>query len=141
MSEIKQELNPTNQKVAKADETDWAAAKAHYENLKSKKPRPVSNFLMFQNNTCYISCRKHFSNDCFSQPKPINAVTIAVSSRTLFDMVKERKVFEEEGLEKYVEYQQEHENEPLQPGSAFPFVKVRNCNTLVYVKYNGNVYV
>ncbi|XP_056603101.1 cytosolic 5'-nucleotidase 1A [Triplophysa dalaica] len=97
MSEIKQEeLNPTNQKVAKADETDWAAAKAHYENLKSKKPRP---------------------------PKPINAVTIAVSSRTLFDMVKERKVFEEEGLEKYVEYQQEHENEPLQPGSAFPFVK------------------
>lgn len=96
MSEIKEEATSTNVKVAKADEIDWAAAKAHYENLKSKKPRP---------------------------PKPIHAVTIAVSSRTLFDMVEERKLFEEKGLEKYVEYQQEHENEPLKPGPAFPFVK------------------
>lgn len=58
------------------------------------------------------------------QPKPKNAVTIAVSSRTLFNMKAERKIFEEEGLEKYVAFQQEHENEPLKPGPAFPFVKV-----------------
>lgn len=39
-------------------------------------------------------------------------------------MVHERKIFEEEGMEKYVLYQVEHENEPLKPGAAFPFVKV-----------------
>lgn len=79
------------------DDTDWAAAKAAFDNLKStKKPRP---------------------------PKPEHAVTIAVSSRTLFDMVKERKIFEEEGLESYVAYQQQHEDEPMMPGVAFPFVK------------------
>ncbi len=27
-------------------------------------------------------------------------------------------------MEKYVSYQVEHENEPLKPGAAFPFVKV-----------------
>lgn len=43
MSEINQEATLTNPKAAKADEVDWAAAKSHYENLKSKKPRPVSN--------------------------------------------------------------------------------------------------
>lgn len=60
-----------------------------------------------------------------TQPKPRYAVTIAVSSRTLFNMVAERKIYEEEGVEKYVAYQLEHENEPLKPGAAFPFVKVQ----------------
>jgi len=44
-------------------------------------------------------------------------------------MVAERKIYEEEGVEKYVQYQQEHESEPLKPGVAFPFVKVRINNT------------
>lgn len=39
-------------------------------------------------------------------------------------MVHERKIYEEEGVEKYVAYQLEHENDPLRPGAAFPFVKV-----------------
>ncbi|KAM6992019.1 cytosolic 5'-nucleotidase 1A [Tautogolabrus adspersus] len=78
------------------EETDWAAAKAFFDNLKTNKPRP---------------------------PKPRFAVTIAVSSRTLFNMVAERKIYEEEGVEKYVVYQVEHESEPLKPGAAFPFVK------------------
>lgn len=39
-------------------------------------------------------------------------------------MVAERKIYEEEGMEKYVAYQVEHEDEPLKPGAAFPFVKV-----------------
>uniref|UniRef100_A0A8C2FQQ2 5'-nucleotidase, cytosolic IB a n=1 Tax=Cyprinus carpio TaxID=7962 RepID=A0A8C2FQQ2_CYPCA len=56
-------------------------------------------------------------------PKPSNAVTIAVSSRTLFNMVKERKVFEEEGLERYVAHQLELEDQPFTPGVSFPFVK------------------
>lgn len=29
------------------DERDWEAAKAFFENLKTKKPRPVSNLLNF----------------------------------------------------------------------------------------------
>ncbi|XP_068505333.1 cytosolic 5'-nucleotidase 1A isoform X1 [Syngnathus scovelli] len=80
----------------KEEEKDWAAAKAFFENLKTNKPRP---------------------------PKPKNAVTIAVSSRTLFNMVAERLIYETEGVESYVAYQVEHENEPLKPGAAFPFVK------------------
>jgi 5'-nucleotidase len=41
-------------------------------------------------------------------------------------MDEERKIYEEEGVEKYMAYmnQQEHENEPLMPGVAFPLVKV-----------------
>lgn len=60
----------------------------------------------------------------YLQPKPHNAITIAVSSRVLFRMEEEEKVFEEQGLEEYVKYQLEHENEPFKPGAAFPFVKV-----------------
>ncbi|XP_036422186.1 5'-nucleotidase, cytosolic IAa [Colossoma macropomum] len=56
-------------------------------------------------------------------PKPENAVTIAVSSRVLFRTEKEQKVFEEKGVEEYIKYQMEHENEPFSPGPAFPFVK------------------
>ncbi|XP_038123550.1 cytosolic 5'-nucleotidase 1A-like [Cyprinodon tularosa] len=52
-----------------------------------------------------------------------NAVTIAVSSRTLFNMVEEGEIYDK-GLEGYVKFQMEHENEPLKPGPAFPFVKV-----------------
>ncbi|XP_030303840.1 cytosolic 5'-nucleotidase 1B isoform X2 [Calypte anna] len=75
---------------------DWAAAKAFYDNLVSKKPRP---------------------------PKPQNAITVAVSSRALFDMVEERRIYEEQGMEKYVQYQEDNENVTLKPGPAFYFVK------------------
>ncbi|XP_048057321.1 5'-nucleotidase, cytosolic IAa isoform X1 [Megalobrama amblycephala] len=56
-------------------------------------------------------------------PKPENAVTIAVSSRVLFRTEKEQIVFEQQGIEEYLRYQVEHENEPFAPGPAFPFVK------------------
>ncbi|KAM3857952.1 5'-nucleotidase, cytosolic IAa [Diretmus argenteus] len=56
-------------------------------------------------------------------PKPENAVTVAVSSRVLFRTEREQKVFEQEGVEEYLRFQVEHENEPFAPGPAFPFVK------------------
>ncbi|XP_008282114.1 cytosolic 5'-nucleotidase 1A-like [Stegastes partitus] len=56
-------------------------------------------------------------------PKPENAVTVAVSSRVLFRTEVEQKVFEQKGVEEYLRYQIEHENEPFAPGPAFPFVK------------------
>nr|XP_046220475.1 cytosolic 5'-nucleotidase 1A-like [Oncorhynchus gorbuscha] len=56
-------------------------------------------------------------------PKPQNAITIAVSSRVLFNMDKEQQIYEQKGMEEYLKYQIEHETEPFGPGPAFPFVK------------------
>lgn len=43
MSEIKPTVaTSTDKNEATAEEKDWAAAKAHFESLKSTKPRPVS---------------------------------------------------------------------------------------------------
>lgn len=47
-----------------------------------------------------------------------------MSSRALFNMMDGRKIYEEEGLEKYMEYQLTNENVILNPGPAFRFVKV-----------------
>ncbi|XP_052493888.1 cytosolic 5'-nucleotidase 1A [Budorcas taxicolor] len=75
----------------------WEEAKTFYDNLAPQK-KPKS-------------------------PKPQNAVTIAVSSRALFRMDEEQRIYTEQGVEEYVRYQLEHENEPFSPGPAFPFVK------------------
>uniref|UniRef100_A0A8C7P7A0 5'-nucleotidase, cytosolic IB b n=1 Tax=Oncorhynchus mykiss TaxID=8022 RepID=A0A8C7P7A0_ONCMY len=92
------EIKPTDPAATNAgEEKDWTAS-ACSDSLKTRKPRP---------------------------PKPQNAVTITVSSRTLFNMDEERKIYQEEGVEKYMAYmnQQDRENEPLMPGVAFPLVK------------------
>lgn len=56
-------------------------------------------------------------------PRPEYAVTIAVSTRVLFRTEKEQEVFEKQGIEEYLRYQIEHENEPFAPGPAFSLVK------------------
>ncbi|XP_006835375.1 PREDICTED: cytosolic 5'-nucleotidase 1B [Chrysochloris asiatica] len=79
------------------DEAYWASLRTMYEKTpSSSRPRP---------------------------PKPKHAITIAVSSRALFNMVDGRKIYEEEGLEKYMEYQLNNEHVILTPGPAFRFVK------------------
>ena len=50
-------------------------------------------------------------------------LVIGVSSRALFDLEEENRIFEEQGLEAYSKYQTEHENDILRPGTAFPLVK------------------
>ena len=50
-------------------------------------------------------------------------LVIGVSSRALFDLEAENRIFEKEGLDAYVQYQIEHENDILKPGTAFPLVK------------------
>ena len=50
-------------------------------------------------------------------------MVIGVSSRALFDLEEENRIFEEQGLEAYSKYQAEHENDILKPGTAFPLVK------------------
>lgn len=50
-------------------------------------------------------------------------LVIGISSRALFDLEKENKIFEEEGLEAYAAYQQAHVDDILPKGAAFPLVK------------------
>ncbi|MBN2249735.1 MAG: 5'-nucleotidase [Campylobacterales bacterium] len=50
-------------------------------------------------------------------------LVIALSSRALFDLEKENRIFDEEGLEAYYDYQLKHEESPLEVGTAFRFVK------------------
>ena len=50
-------------------------------------------------------------------------LVVGISSRALFDLEEENRIFNEEGLEAYCAYQVEHESEILRPGTAFPLVK------------------
>ena len=46
-------------------------------------------------------------------------LVIGISSRALFNLEQENKIFEEQGVEAYEAYQVAHENEMLQKGAAF----------------------
>jgi 5'-nucleotidase len=50
-------------------------------------------------------------------------LVVAISSRALFDLEESNRVFENEGVEAYYDYQLEHEDEVLAPGIAFALVK------------------
>lgn len=50
-------------------------------------------------------------------------LVVGISSRALFDLEEENRIFETEGLDAYRKYQREHENDILRPGTAFPLVK------------------
>ena len=50
-------------------------------------------------------------------------LTIAISSRALFDLDESHQVYEQEGKQAYCDYQIAHEDTPLQPGPAFILVK------------------
>jgi 5'-nucleotidase len=52
-----------------------------------------------------------------------NLLVIGISSRALFNLEEENRIFEEKTLEEYIQYQLDHENEILKPGTAFPLVK------------------
>ena len=48
-----------------------------------------------------------------------DVLVIGVSSRSLFNLEEENEIFEKEGIVGYREYQLAHENDPLEPGTAF----------------------
>lgn len=52
-----------------------------------------------------------------------NRLVIGVSTRALFDLSVENRIFEEQGVEAYSAYQKEHEDEILKPGSGFSLIK------------------
>lgn len=71
-------------------------------------------------------------------PKPDLAgkLVVAISSRALFDLDESHRVFMEEGVEAYHQYQVEHENEVLAPGVAFNLV-----TKLLALNASGRPYV
>ncbi len=50
-------------------------------------------------------------------------LTVAISSRALFDLAESHTLFERDGLEAYRGFQMAHENDLLEPGIAFPLVQ------------------
>ncbi|KAM5291761.1 cytosolic 5'-nucleotidase 1B [Ctenodactylus gundi] len=92
-----QKKQPWQREEDEVNDAHWASVKMLYEKVPSgSHPRP---------------------------PKPKHAITIAISSRALFNMEDDRRICDEEGLEKYLEYQLANENVVLNPGPAFRFVK------------------
>jgi 5'-nucleotidase len=50
-------------------------------------------------------------------------LVIGISSRALFDLEEEERIYNKRGLDDYRHYQLEHEDEILDPGTAFPLIK------------------
>ncbi|MHC9085207.1 5'-nucleotidase [Luteimonas sp. RIT-PG2_3] len=53
----------------------------------------------------------------------IPLLTVAISSRALFDLEDSHAVFEAEGIDSYADHQRSHEDDVLEPGIAFPLVR------------------
>jgi len=59
-------------------------------------------------------------------------LTVAISSRALFNLNESHEVYEHQGVEAYRQYQIDREDEPLAPGDAFNLVKkLLHINTLL----------
>lgn len=52
-----------------------------------------------------------------------NCLVIGISSRALFDLEAENRIFDEQGVDSYRNYQHAHEQDLLQPGTAFHMIK------------------
>lgn len=52
-----------------------------------------------------------------------NKLVVAVSSRALFNLEDENKIFEESGLDEYYSYQMQNENSPLEKGTGYRLVE------------------
>jgi 5'-nucleotidase len=48
---------------------------------------------------------------------------VAITSRALFDLSESHDLFEQAGLDAFHQYQMHRENDPLEPGIAFPLVR------------------
>lgn len=63
---------------------------------------------------------------------PVKPLTVAISSRALFDLAASDHVYESQGLEAYRQFQIDHEDAVLEPGQGFIFVeKLLNINKLL----------
>lgn len=63
-------------------------------------------------------------------------LVIGISSRALFDLEYENGIYTEKGLEEYIRYEIEHEDELLKTGTAYSLIKaLMNLNN----KFNSNI--
>lgn len=63
-------------------------------------------------------------------------LVIGISSRALFDLEYENRIYTEKGLEEYTRYEIEHEEEVLKPGTAYSLIKaLLNLND----QFNSNI--
>ena len=59
-------------------------------------------------------------------------LVVAITSSALFDMKQSNEIYEQEGLEAYRQYQVDREDQVLDEGDAFPFVrKLLHINQLL----------
>lgn len=71
-----------------------------------------------------------------------NYLVVGISSRALFDLEVENKIYEEKGLQAYLDYQIEHENDILKPGAGFQLVKaLLRINSLVNAKRKAEIII
>src|SRR5690606_26411707 len=54
---------------------------------------------------------------------PADLLTVAISSRALFDLEESNTSFEAQGIDAYAEHQRSREDDLLEPGIAFPLVR------------------
>ena len=52
-----------------------------------------------------------------------NKLVVGISSRALFDLETEHRIYVEQGLQAYLDYQISHEKDILMPGTAFPLIR------------------
>ncbi len=52
-----------------------------------------------------------------------NCLVIGISSRALFDLERENEIFENRGLAAYSQFQREHEDQVLAPGTGFHLIR------------------
>ncbi|KAI1238007.1 hypothetical protein IHE44_0014108 [Lamprotornis superbus] len=57
------------------------------------------------------------------QKDPSRALVIAVTTRAIFNLEEEHKLYLEKGKEEYTRHQQANQDKPLPPGTAFAFIQ------------------
>ncbi|NXQ94205.1 5NT1A nucleotidase, partial [Sagittarius serpentarius] len=57
------------------------------------------------------------------QKDPSKALVIAVTTRAIFNLEEEHKLYLEKGKEEYTRHQQANQDKPLPPGTAFAFIQ------------------
>ena len=62
-------------------------------------------------------------NKTHSSVREQRKLMVAISSRALFDLTESHRIFEQEGVDAYCDYQINNEDIPLEPGIAFNMVK------------------
>jgi 5'-nucleotidase len=74
-----------------------------------------------------------------------NKLIIAISSQVLFDLSESNQIFETEGIDKYAQYQRDHENNILAKGPGYRLVKkllnidkIQPCVEVVLMSRNSS---